>query len=732
MAENEQNNVIPDSEPSDCEVQPAERGQEQPAVKTPRVRLFHLKQWNHSLSGAAKAGIALAVLYVLGCAVRIFLLQYVSPNPYIAPDEPLYMNLARALWNGEGVQLRGQPVTFKAILFPLIMSPLYALPAGSDIFGIGQIVETLIMSCAVFPAYALARKFQCSRRNALLVSVFSLLLPDMFMATRWMTEALTYPLLLLSLLLCARFLEKTNLVNMAFAVLSCFALYLSKEGGAGIIVALIVIVFWRSIRNKSRDDVLYGVGCTASYVVLWLAWLMLLRKMGVNFSTPSIYETQTQGLTLLHLLKTSMGLSLYALFTAVGFGVLPLLLPFSLADRFDSRERWLLRLVLMALFIYVAGTCYVIYVDEIRTDAYVSRIHLRYLFPFIPVMLGALFSRHMKGAKFNTRLAIVFSTFVALLLTYGLKAFGSRSNFCIDALLLSFLSFTTKLLNAEYTLQIVLLAGCGAAAWWLFTHGWEKRIGAVFCVLFGLQLLIANYTGYETNHYSTSEELAADSRQVSELLQEHSVMLVSDKQNGTFDSQLISLDGALTKTPVLGLLHDVCGQYEELQETGSIQLPPYWVAGESGKTPVLDTIVLNNYSLNYMRLSKDVETEYTDNKYFVMITLPENGYWLHSTLCGLVDSSKVSDDSAFWLFDEELLKYPFIRIKLSASAGTDDGTLAASFGDQITNKKIGSSRTEMEIVLKLPGDGKPVRVDLRGSGEVEVHSYTVAGLNSKP
>ena len=107
---------------------------------------------------ALKTHRVLIGLFLVGAALRLVLLCYVSPNAIIVPDEMLYANLARAIHLGQPFNVHGQPVSFHALLYPLLISPVYALPTAANRQLVLQVLNTLLMASAGRPALARARR----------------------------------------------------------------------------------------------------------------------------------------------------------------------------------------------------------------------------------------------------------------------------------------------------------------------------------------------------------------------------------------------------------------------------------------------------------------------------------------------------------------------------------------------------------------------------------------------
>ena len=143
-----------------------------------------LEHTRPAIKTTAITWIILTLLYAVGVAVRYyFALQY-SANPCIMPDENLYAALARSIFDDFSLFMRGQPLTYNNILYPLLLTPFYGFSPELDVYRSAELLNCFLMNLAIFPAYFIAKRFIQNRWLILVVCAGSLLLPDMIMTMR--------------------------------------------------------------------------------------------------------------------------------------------------------------------------------------------------------------------------------------------------------------------------------------------------------------------------------------------------------------------------------------------------------------------------------------------------------------------------------------------------------------------------------------------------------------------
>src|SRR5216117_2096106 len=100
--------------------------------------------------------LALPFVFCVSCVF-----QYVQARGHASPtvfnDELLYAKLAQAIAAGHGLAIRGAHYTFPAPVAPLLQAPAWLFDSTVHGYAAAKLLNALVMSAAVFPAYWLAR-----------------------------------------------------------------------------------------------------------------------------------------------------------------------------------------------------------------------------------------------------------------------------------------------------------------------------------------------------------------------------------------------------------------------------------------------------------------------------------------------------------------------------------------------------------------------------------------------
>src|SRR5438094_2157462 len=159
--------------------------------------------------------LALPVLFLVATAYH-FLQSQGHATPTVFNDELLYAKLSQAIAAGHGLSIRGEHFFFPAPLAPLVQAPVWLLGSMTDACSAAKLLNAAVMSSAVFPAYWLARRI-VRPSSALLTAAAAVATPAMVYHAYLMSEALAYPVFLVTVAVLAKALAEPSR-RMAIAV----------------------------------------------------------------------------------------------------------------------------------------------------------------------------------------------------------------------------------------------------------------------------------------------------------------------------------------------------------------------------------------------------------------------------------------------------------------------------------------------------------------------------------
>src|SRR5947209_6281952 len=119
--------------------------------------------------------LALPFLFLGSCGY-----QFLQGREHVAPtvfdDELLYAKLAQAIAAGHGLAIRGAHYAFPSPVAPLLQAPAWLLASMTDGYAAAKLLNAVVMSLAIFPAYWLARAL-VRRSFALVVAAAAVATP---------------------------------------------------------------------------------------------------------------------------------------------------------------------------------------------------------------------------------------------------------------------------------------------------------------------------------------------------------------------------------------------------------------------------------------------------------------------------------------------------------------------------------------------------------------------------
>jgi hypothetical protein len=171
---------------------------EAPSRDRPQAAARRERDWSARLRSEPSA--RTAFLCLLGMVVLSTLLRAALATRVHAPtvfsDELGYEKLAESIGRSGRLALFNNGGLSYSPLYPLLLSPIYALGASAPTaYSLIKIVNAILISLAIFPTYKIAR-FALPRRYSLMVAGLGVVAPLMVYPSFTMSENLSYPLCL--------------------------------------------------------------------------------------------------------------------------------------------------------------------------------------------------------------------------------------------------------------------------------------------------------------------------------------------------------------------------------------------------------------------------------------------------------------------------------------------------------------------------------------------------------
>lgn len=671
--------------------------------------------------------LGLLLLYGAGVLCRVLLALAFSQNPSIMPDESLYFNLARSIFTSGEVLYRGQPITYDSLLYPLVLSPLFLLPQSINLFRVIQVANALLMNAAVFPAFFMARRVTGRESAAWLVAGVSLLLPDLAMTEIIMTESLGYPLLLFALFFMYRAFSGRRVLDTVLATVFSFLLYATKPGAIAVGAAFCLCLLVRGIRSPKGERKAPLAQCLVATLLL-AALALLWRGMatwvfGVDYGLTSVYAVQMHPFTLDNILRGLNGLPLYLFFFPVAMLAYPLLVPMAHDKALPREDRSLLWTAVLASLFTILGICYVIYVEEYTGDPFAARIHLRYLFGFVPVFFMLSLSPALRDRKGNGRFVVLLSFLAACALTFTVSAFISGESFPIDALMMASFNGYNYHTNLKTVAQLLLLLLLAVGGYWIARHGWTRKMSGAVLGLFMALSLLNNVAGYGQMQHNMDAQWTHDARQMNAGVQPGSYLAVAEDVSYLWNPTT-TLDMHSRSPVYVAELDDV---FENTGLSGAYTpfVPrQYWREHSVNETPAVQWLVMDAAICDRVLVRNMESAIVTDNMKYIALPVANGESWVHSGLTGL-NNGWIRENARLMVFDEALCAQETIKVWLQVRAEGATQVLALESGEYYEEFYVGTETQWVEAEVPANTGDEPFRLYMKTPGSISVDTYLV-------
>ena len=330
--------------------------------------------------------------------------------PFILVDEVIWSEVARGIADAGEPLIRDEPDPGYSIVYPLLISPVYALFENLvDAYTGVKTLNAFLMSLAAVPAFFLARRV-VRDGLALLAAVMTVAVPSLAYTGTVMTENPFYPLFLVIALVLVVALERpTPQVVVGLYVLVGIAFATRVQAAAlvpAIVLAPLVLAVFqrRGVRaTVSRFRWLYGIAAGGALAVLAI---QLAAGNLLGAYSPVGEQSYDLGEVLRYLWWHVAELSLYVL-------VIPLAATIVLVARARSLDAKLQTFLAATVALVV---CVVPIVAAFAAE-FSDRIQERNMFYVAPLLCIALLAWVERGAPRPRALAAVAAVLSAVLVT---------------------------------------------------------------------------------------------------------------------------------------------------------------------------------------------------------------------------------------------------------------------------------------------------------------------------
>ena len=358
--------------------------------------------------------IIIMLLYLAACFLYMLVASKMSVPVHLEVDEELYLAMAKSFHYEHNFQKAFEYLNYNCVLYSMLISLAYFWFTPEHIMTIVRFINVIVMCSAVFPVYLLAYDILHSKKKALIVGGFVLLIPDMVDSVYAMQEILCFPLLMWYFWCVYRDLKKpTGQINAwcVAAVILSVLLFFTKTNMMVILPAYILCSFWKPERKRVKKTFfIFALG----------AVLVFLGMQGISFlngwhTGSNHYAKQILALfpiTGKTFISLCSGLVFYIVFFLLNTGILPVTIPYMNRKFYSQMDRRFLLYVTTGLLLMILEIVGTIFLTEESGNLYPHKYLFRYFFGFgVPYII--LFLKQEKNDSISAKKLFPIYLFVA-------------------------------------------------------------------------------------------------------------------------------------------------------------------------------------------------------------------------------------------------------------------------------------------------------------------------------
>ncbi len=545
--------------------------------------------------------------FLIGVLLRYMASCYMK-NPTIYWDELKYYDLARSIFHGFGLTVCNTPTNFQKILYPVVLSPLFAVRNVEMRIRLIALLNSLLMNSCVFPLWRICSKLGVEKRRQIVLAAFLILWPDMVMTETFMSENLYWPLFFWYITLhCCRREQDCRLRGLAEGAL-IYGGFLCKEVFPVVLAAdAICLLLERKLCPREKEE-RRREWCRLLLAAVVFGVLFILGKLFIfsglgrsyNQSDPSALAQRNAPLYLVYAV-------LYLIIsTLLAVQLLPLAIPLLRFRRMKPEQQRFFLFIGVFILCVIGGIAYTISIRE-DLGSMIPRVHLRYYAPAVFLLLPvfAVCPECSDTASRKNELGILLILALSVLALFH----SSPNLFIVDQmtlrwvcaldLLLSNAIGTESVLFWPFQTAVIALTLAVSIGIYAFFTARKKDFIRPFCVFLLIPVLCSGYFGHVTIRSTYTEELApfeSVGRLSDYFAQtEDKVLYLTDTYSQFRSSKAWNCRYEPVERSYYLILSD-CDAYSEGMQVEDIAFSAHIDKGYSSSTDRIDYIVIPNKS----------------------------------------------------------------------------------------------------------------------------------------
>ena len=328
----------------------------------------------------------LIVVYIfLMFIIRAFLATETG-YAIMCSDEVCHWGLSRSIFDSGKTYIRGIPADRFSCLYSISIAWVHAFSNYELQYTITYIVNALFMVSTLIPFYLLCKRIFKDEKKACGLVILVSLLPEFAYNARILQENLFFPIVMWTFYFMYCFFEDEVFhfkSSICMAILS-FLCYWARQAGICITIAVIVLMIWNMLYEKKVKLYLKQI---LIFITAFLGIYIITAQI-YKVINPDMVSTDTLsrilfGINRDYIIYWLEGGFRYMIILLIVTGFFTMLTPFLIFRKLSLAEQRLTIFVTSVASFAILESVGMFYINESM-----QRIHLRYIFYVIPVILA--------------------------------------------------------------------------------------------------------------------------------------------------------------------------------------------------------------------------------------------------------------------------------------------------------------------------------------------------------
>lgn len=335
-------------------------------------------------------------LFLLGGITLHFLIGNFTKSISIYADELRYFTIARSMYMGDGLTIRGAATSFQKIAYSLVLAPFFAIKDGVLRMKVLNLVNSIVVVSSIIPVWLICNELKLKKRTKIIIAVFVVLWPETVSSMTFMAENLYWPLFFTFILILLYNERKRSRINAAVAAFICYLGYMTKEIFLALFISCVLFQalcamyqYWINRKENIKTNIIRE---RIIFILIFMGVFVsmhVILKLTIFHGLGNSYDQM--GITAISLPYNFLYLFYAFFYYIAAILVVMLVIPFAYSlSCVNLLTPACKKLLTFIISFFLTASFTIAYTISVREDLgqVAPRMHFRYLAPGFIIMLA--------------------------------------------------------------------------------------------------------------------------------------------------------------------------------------------------------------------------------------------------------------------------------------------------------------------------------------------------------